>query len=58
MADDKGYIDVDKLAEFKPTPEIRYEQRFAGMLGKFLQQKWTNELKEEDWRDVPTVDKA
>jgi hypothetical protein len=66
MADEKGFIDTDKIAEFKPTMGLRYEERYITkpiasfwpvdqtiFEGRFLQQKWTNELGEEEWRDIP-----
>jgi len=61
MADEKGYIDTDKLAKFTPTMELRFEHRLIPYLLKeqvfkeFLQQKWTNELGDEQWRDIPLV---
>jgi len=53
MADENGNIDVEKLAEFKPTMELRYLQ---GLVSTYLQQKWINELNEEQWRDIPLVE--
>lgn len=60
MADQNGNIDTDKLAEFKPTMELRLLQkrtdhgRIVGVV-ESLQQKWTNELGGEQWRDIPVV---
>ncbi len=62
MADLDGNIDLSKITEFKPTMELRwidvgsYNPVFAERTYKeVLQQKWTNELNEEQWRDVPSV---
>ena len=53
--------ELNGIAEFKPTMELQWlqynikldEKRSA--VGKKLQQKWTNELGEEQWRDIPLV---
>ncbi len=52
MADEKGNIDMDKVAEFKPTMELRL---FVTIVRKSYQQKWVNELGEYEWRDIPLV---
>jgi len=65
MADENGNIDVEKLAEFKPTMELRYlstimtissETCITESEHRILQQKWINELNEEQWRDIPLVE--
>ncbi len=59
MADEKGNIDMDKVAEFKPTMELRRLK--SGLVPSVikhiekLQQKWVNELGEYEWRDIPLV---
>ena len=64
MADEKGNIDMDKVAEFKPTMELQWYIRtypdvqnmdFRVFGEKELQQKWVNELGEYEWRDIPLV---
>jgi hypothetical protein len=53
MADEKGFIDTEKIAEFTKTVETRWDRN--GLSIHIIQQKWTNELGEEEWRDIPLV---
>lgn len=52
---------LEAAAVFKATMELQYELRLIPYLlaeatqEKVLQQKWTNELGEEQWRDIPLV---
>ena len=60
MADEKGNIDIDKVAEFKPTMELQWMETGAihfitNTKQTILQQKWVNELGEYEWRDIPLV---
>ena len=62
MADIDGNSNVDKMMEFKPTMELRYldihikvSKQFTVQGHPTLQQKWVNELGEEEWRDIPLV---
>jgi len=62
MADEKGNIDIDKVAQFKPTMELRWcditDEASNGtreIVARLLQQKWVNELGEYEWRDIPLV---
>jgi len=62
MADEQGFIDTDKLARFFKTVETRWDKRLIPYLlvegehyTDVIQQKWTNELGDEQWRDIPLV---
>ena len=62
MADIDGNSNVDKMAEFKRTMEFRELATTDESCNKEicivkskLQQKWANELGEEEWRDIPLV---
>jgi hypothetical protein len=61
MADIDGKIDTDGIAKFAPTMELRYLYRMIPYVvtefeyHNVLQQKWINELGDEDWRDIPLV---
>jgi len=52
MADIDGNSNVDKMMEFKPTMHLRV---FVTIVRKSYQQKWANELGDEEWRDIPLV---
>jgi hypothetical protein len=52
MADIDGNSNVDKMMEFRRTMELRV---FVTIVRKSYQQKWANELGEEEWRDIPLV---
>ena len=56
--------ELDKIAEFKPTMELQWnttvikiEHEICTTTSehRILQQKWANELGEEEWRDIPLV---
>ena len=62
MADIDGNSNVDKMMEFKATFELRWKdvhikvsEQFAVQGHPTLQQKWANELGDEEWRDIPLV---
>lgn len=60
MADFDGNIDVEKVAKFWPTMELRYRvtSNYIPSLDcheEVLQQKWVNELGNKKWLDVPSV---
>lgn len=51
-----------RRAEFKATNELQWKDVHIKVSEQFtvqghptLQQKWTNELGEEEWRDIPLV---
>ena len=48
--------ELDKISEFHKTVETQWVKRFrAYPLRWVIQQKWANELGEEEWRDIPLV---
>lgn len=64
MKDDDIFTDTEKLAEFKPTMELHWcstkrpdinNMDFSVLSDPVLQQKWTNELGDVKWRDIPLV---
>jgi hypothetical protein len=60
MADIDGNSNVDKMMEFKPTMELRQlaTREWLPALNRWeqvLQQKWVNELGDEEWRGIPLV---
>jgi len=52
MADIDGNSNADKMMEFRRTMELRV---FVTIVRKSYQQKWVNELGDEEWRDIPLV---
>ncbi len=64
MADIDGNSNVDKMMEFHKTVETRWikgSRVITNMetgnleIENVIQQKWVNELGEEEWRDIPLV---
>ena len=62
MADIDGNSNVDKMMEFHKTVETQWVKRRIPYLlvdepfyTDVIQQKWANELGEEEWRDIPLV---
>ena len=57
MADIDGNSNVDKMMEFHKTVETQWVVDYNDWSESLykVQQKWANELGEEEWRDIPLV---